>query len=71
MAVNYKKLLHMMIEEDTTNAQLQQAVYSANIITRWKRNWYISLEIIESICRVIDCKVDDILRFIPETASGD
>jgi len=72
MAVSYKKLFHMMIEKDITNAKLQQqARFSANIITRLKRNGYISLESIESICRVMDCKVDDILDFIPEKALED
>jgi len=67
MSVSYKKLFHMMIEKDISNAQLQQrADFSANIITRLKRNAYISLESVESICRVMDCKADDILEFIPD-----
>lgn len=67
MAVSYKKLFHMMIEKDMTNAELQQkAGFSANIITRLKRGGYISLESVESICRVMDCGVDDILEFVPE-----
>ena len=67
MAVSYKKLFHMLIEKDMTTAQLQQkAGFSANIITRMKRNGYLSLETIENICRVMDCGVDDILEFIPD-----
>ncbi|NLD24824.1 MAG: helix-turn-helix transcriptional regulator [Bacteroidales bacterium] len=67
MAVSYKKLFHVMIEKNITNAQLQkQAGFSANIITRLKRDDYISLETIESICKVINCKVDDILEFVPD-----
>lgn len=67
MAVSYKKLFHMMIERDMTNAQLlEQAGFSANIITRLKRGSYISLQSIESICRVMNCKVDDIVEFIPD-----
>lgn len=67
MAVSYKKLFHVMIEKSITNAQLQrQAGFSANIITRLKRDDYISLETIESICKVINCKVDDILEFVPD-----
>jgi DNA-binding Xre family transcriptional regulator len=62
-----KKPFHLMIEKGMTNAQLQQkAGFSANIITRLKRNGYISLESIESICHVMNCGVDDILEFIPE-----
>ncbi len=68
MAVSYKKLFHLLIEKDMTNAQLQQeAGFSANIITRLKRGGYISLE---SICRVLNCGVDDILEFIPEDNGG-
>ncbi|HCQ5592591.1 TPA: helix-turn-helix transcriptional regulator [Clostridioides difficile] len=68
MAVSYKKLFHMMIEKDMSNAELmQKAGFSANIITRMKRGGYISLESIESICRVMDCGVDEILDFIDDT----
>lgn len=67
MAVSYKKLFHLLIEKEVSNAQLQQdAGFSGNIMTRMKRNGYISLESIESICRVLNCGVDDILEFIPD-----
>lgn len=66
MAVCYDKLFHLMIDKKITNTQLmKQANFSANIITRLKRNKYISLESIENICRVMNCGVDDILEFVP------
>ena len=50
-----------------SNADLQkQAGFSANIITRLKRNEYVKLQTIESICKVFNCKVDDILEFTPD-----
>lgn len=70
MAVSYKKLFHLLIERDMTTAQLQQqAGFSANIITRMKRNGYLSLDTIESICRTMNCGVDDILEFLPDETS--
>ena len=67
MAVNYKKLFHLLIEKEMSNADLQkQAGFSANIITRLKRNEYIKLQSIESICNVLNCGVDDILDFVPD-----
>lgn len=64
MAVSYKKLFHMMIEQNMSNAQLvEQTGFSANIITRMKRDSYISLESIERICKAMQCNVDDILEF--------
>ena len=57
-----------MIERDLTNTQLMaEANFSANIITRLKRNSYVSLETIESICKVLNCGVDDILEFLPDS----
>ena len=67
MAVTYKKLFHMLIDRNMTPAQLQhQAGYNANISTRLRRNYYVSLESVEKICRVLGCKVDDIVDFIPD-----
>lgn len=67
MAVSYKRLFHLLIERDMTAAQLQQqAGFSANITTRMKRNGYLALDTIESICRTLNCGVDDILEFIPD-----
>lgn len=66
MAVSYKRLLHLLIERDMTTTKLQQqAGFSSNIVPRMKRNGYVSLETIESICRALDCGVDDILEFVP------
>lgn len=64
MAICYDRLFHMMIDRKITNAQLKNmAGVSANIITRLKRNEYVSLESIEKICRTLNCSVDDILEF--------
>lgn len=69
MAVSYKKLLHMLIDKDMTIADLQkQAGYSANISTRLRNNTYISLESVEKICRVLNCKMDDIIEFVSDNA---
>ena len=67
MAVTYKKLFHLMIDRGISNAELmEQAGFSANIITRLKRDNYLSLDTIEKICRTLNWGVDDILEFTPE-----
>lgn len=67
MAICYDKLFHLMIDKKITNAQLKDiSGVSANIITRIKRDEYVSIESIEKICRALDCGVDDILEFIGE-----
>lgn len=67
MAVCYNKLFKLLIDKKMTNAQLaEKAGFSANIITRLKRDKYISLDSIEKICGVLSCDVDDILEFVPD-----
>lgn len=67
MAVSYKKLFHMLIDRNMTVAELQkEAGYSANISTRMRRDEYVSLESMEKICRVLNCRIDDIVEFTPE-----
>ena len=67
MAVTYKKLFHLLIDKGMTNAELmEKAGFSANIITRIKRDNYISLDSIENICKTLNCGVDDILEFTPD-----
>ena len=67
MAVSYKKLFHMLRDKNMTAAELQkEAGYSANISTRMRRDEYVSLDSIEKICRVLNCKVDDIVEFLPD-----
>ena len=67
MAVSYKKLFHLLIDKDISVADLQkQAGYSANISTRLRNNSYVSLESMEKICRVLDCRLNDVVEFVPD-----
>ena len=67
MGVSYKKLFHILIDKGMTNAELmEKGGFSANIITRLKRDNYVALDSIERIFYALDCGVDDILEFIPD-----
>lgn len=64
MAVTYKKLFHLLIDRGMQPSDLtEQAGFSANILTRLRRDQYISLDSIEKICNTLGCGVDDILEF--------
>lgn len=67
MAVSYKKLQHLMIERDISNAELMlKANISANIITKIRTDQYMALDKVESICRAMCCTPNDILEFVPD-----
>ena len=64
MPVAYDKLFSLMENQNVTSAILmRRANISGNIISRLRHNEYVSLETIENICRVFECRADDILDF--------
>lgn len=64
MSVSYNRLFHMLVDKKMSNAQLaQQARISLNILTRLKRDEYVSMETIEKICCTLQCNTDDVLEF--------
>lgn len=67
MAVTYKKLFHLMSDQGRQPSELTElAGFSPNILIRLRRNQYISLDSMEKICIALNCKVDDILDFVPD-----
>ena len=67
MAVTYKKLFHLLIDQGIQTSELtEKAGFSPNILTRLRRDQYVSLDSIEKICLALNCKVDDILDFIKD-----
>lgn len=71
MAVTYSKFFDLVTERNLrTTDILRMTSFSANILTRMRRNQYISMDKLEAICTAFHCKADDILEFIPETEDG-
>ena len=71
MSISYNKLFHELIDRGITSATLMKGSnLSANILTRMKRNEYISLESIEKICAYLSCTPNDILEFIESSTSN-
>ena len=64
MSVKYDKLFQLLHERKIKDIELtREAGFSGNIMTRIRRNNYVSLESIEKICKVLDCKVDEVIEF--------
>ena len=71
MSVSQKRLLHLMIEKDVSNAELmRKANISANIISKIKNGQYMALDKVESICHAMNCTPNDIMEFIDDPEKG-
>lgn len=64
MSVEYIRLFERMEAGKISGSELdKKAGVSGNIMTRIRRNQYVSLESIEKTCNVLECKIDDIVEF--------
>ena len=67
MAVSYKKLWKLLIDHDMKKKDLDKAANISNYtITKMNKGENVTVETLGKICSVLDCKIDDILDFIPD-----
>ena len=67
MAIKYYKLLDKMNRQNIGKEELRKKIgVSSTTIAKISKNEYVSLEVINKICDVLDCQPGDILEFIRE-----
>ena len=67
MAVSYKKLWKLLIDKDIKKKDLSSmAGVSPATITKMGKNGHVTTEILVKICAALDCRMDDIVEFIPD-----
>lgn len=72
MGITYKKLWIMLIERSIAKTELREmADISPATLTKLNKNKYVHMEILEKICRALNCSFDDIVELIPQVNEGD
>ena len=65
--ISYARLWETMKEKGVTQyALIKRYRVSPSQITRLKRNESVSTHTIEMFCRILDCRVEDVMEYIPE-----
>ncbi len=68
MAVNYNKLWKLMIDKNINKTELTHlAGISTNAMAKLGKNEDVRLNVLEKLCTSLDCKLDDIVEFVPES----
>ena len=66
MAVSYKKLWKLLIDKGLNKTQLcAEAGISSASVTKMGKNGHVTTEILLKICTALDCRIEDIMEFIP------
>lgn len=65
MAVTYKKLFKLLIDKEMKKQDLaEKAHLSPATISKMASGENVTMEVVEKVCRALDCKVDDISEFL-------
>ena len=68
MAVNYNKLWKMMIDKNMSKTDLTHlAGISTNAMAKLGKNEDVRVNILEKLCTSLDCRLDDIVEFVPDS----
>ena len=65
--ISYVPLLKQLVEKKMTKTQLREAVgLSMGTLARISKDEYISLENIDKICQCLDCRIDEVIEYVPQ-----
>ena len=64
MAVSYKKLWKLLIDKDMKKKDLRIATgMTTTALAKLGKNEHVSTEILAKICKVLECKIEDVVEF--------
>ena len=67
MAVCYKKLWHILIDRDMKKKDLEKlAGINHYTMNKMSRDENVTADVLGKICIALDCKVEDIIDFLPD-----
>ena len=68
MAVCYNKLWKILIDRGMSKTELiKSAKISTNAMAKLGKNEDVRVNILEKLCTSLDCKLDDIVEFVPDS----
>ncbi|MBP3891130.1 MAG: helix-turn-helix domain-containing protein [Solobacterium sp.] len=71
MAVSYNKLWKMLIDKNISKTELTHlAGITTNAMAKLGRNEDVRVKTLEKLCTSLDCKLDDIVEFVPDKQKG-
>lgn len=63
---SYKPLLKLLIDKNMTKTQLREQLgISMATLAKISKNEYVSMDVLDKICTVLDCKIEDVIEHQP------
>lgn len=65
MSFSYNKLWKLLIDKNMTKSDLRKAIgISSSTLAKMGKGENVSLEVIDKICCLFNCKIEDILEHV-------
>lgn len=65
MAANYAKLWKLLIDKNINKTTLREmSGISTGTLAKLGKNDYVSTEVLEKVCRALQCDIGDIIEFV-------
>ena len=65
MSFSYHRLWHLLLDRNMTKEQLRVAVnVSPSTIAKMGRGENVSLDVLERICKHLNCKLEDVIEYV-------
>lgn len=63
--ISYKPLLKLLIDRELSKKELMKiANLSWPTISKFNKNEYVSLEVIDKVCTALDCQPGDLIEYV-------
>ena len=63
---SYKPLLKLLVDKNMTKTQLREQLgISMATLAKISKNEYISMKVLDDICTLLNCKIEDIVEHQP------
>ena len=67
MAIRYNKLWKLLIDKEMMKKDLRiQSGITTNALAKLGKNEHVSTQILEKICIVLDCNIEDVCEFVTD-----
>ena len=64
---SYKPLMRLLLENDMSKTQFRDFVdISPSTLAKISKNKNISMDILNNICCKLDCKIEDVIEYVPD-----
>ena len=67
MAIRYNRLWKKLIDENMMKIDLrEEAGITTNALAKLGKNEHVNTQVLEKICNVLHCNIQDIMEFVPD-----